>query len=67
MDGGDIAGDPWLQPLRVIWTSEDVRHGNSFLNTWLATVFEKPGRIRQKLMGGSAPDRLRVAEGQGAF
>ena len=19
MDGGDISGDPWLQPLRVIW------------------------------------------------
>lgn len=68
MDGGDISGDPWLQPLRVIWKpSEDVRHGKSFVNTWLATVFEKPGRIRQKLMGGSAPDRLRVAEGQGAF
>ena len=68
MDGGDISGDPWLQPLRVIWKpSDDVRSGKSFVNTWLATVFEKPGRIRQSLMGGSAPDRLRVAEGQGAL
>lgn len=67
MNEGGLEGDPWLQPLRVIWKpSEEVRSGTSFVNTVLATVFEKPGRIRQRLMAGSSPDRLQVAEGQGA-
>jgi len=68
LNSGELGGDPWLQPLRVIWKpSEDVRTGASFLRSFLANKFEKPGRIRQRLMNPSGPDRLQVAEGQGAF
>lgn len=68
MNDGSVEGDPWLQPLRVIWKpSEDIRSGTSFMHALLTTVFEKPGRMRQRLMSGTAPDRLQVAEGQGAF
>jgi glycerol-3-phosphate O-acyltransferase len=68
MDGGSLGGDPWLQPLRLIWKpSEEVHSGTSFLHALGAVIFEKPGRIRQRLMLRSSPDRLQVAEGQGAF
>jgi len=68
MMGGRLGGDPWLQPLRLIWKpSEKVHSGTSFVHALAAVAFEKPSRIRQRLMVRSSPDRLQIAEGQGAF
>jgi glycerol-3-phosphate O-acyltransferase len=59
-------GDPWLQPLRVLWMPRPRPPGQGLLQDLLAARIENPGRFRRGRILRHAPERVRLLCGDGA-